>query len=111
MIGKLAASILAGLVAASALGAAATPAAAQNDGIYLNFGGRHDQRFGIYMGDGGHERDWRPRRNWRRDRGDGGGAWQRDWRRGNDLMDRGGRDRRNWWRGQGGGRSRFWQDN
>lgn len=50
---------------------AAIPAAAQADGIYLNFGKQHDPRIGVYMGDGGdgvryvrRDRD----RSWHRDR-------------------------------------------
>ena len=32
-------------------GLAAMPAAAQADGLYLNFGGHNDARFGVYVGD------------------------------------------------------------
>ena len=40
---------------------------AQADGIYLNFGDRHDPRFGIYAGDRDKGvRDWRRDRDWRR---------------------------------------------
>jgi hypothetical protein len=44
----------AALSAMIGLGAiAAMPAAAQADGVYLNFGGRHDNaRVGVYFGDG-----------------------------------------------------------
>lgn len=54
----------AALSAAVGLGAlAAVPAAAQADGIYLNFGANHDSRLGVYAGD----RD-RGIRHWHRDR-------------------------------------------
>jgi hypothetical protein len=53
-------------------GLAAIPAAAQADGLYLNFGGNPDVRFGVYAGDrydGNryHDRyDRYDRRDWRR---------------------------------------------
>lgn len=58
----------AALSAAVGLGAlAAIPAAAQADGIYLNFGDRPDARFGVYAGSRDHGmRDWRRDRDWRR---------------------------------------------
>jgi hypothetical protein len=45
------------------------PAVAHADGIYLNFGGRPDTRFGVYGGDRQDIRDWhrhREDRDWRR---------------------------------------------
>jgi hypothetical protein len=47
---------------------ASVPAVAHADGVYLNFGGHGDGRFGIYAGDREHRRDWR-RDDWRRDHG------------------------------------------
>ncbi|WP_274628115.1 hypothetical protein [Arvimicrobium flavum] len=47
-------------------GLAAMPAAAQADGVYLNFGGQQDARFGVYVGD----RDGRHNRWDRHDRRD-----------------------------------------
>jgi hypothetical protein len=110
MVDRLKAGVMAAFVACATLAGAVVPAVAQNDGIYLNFGGRQDRRFGIYMGEGSHERDWRPKREWRRNNGDGGAP--REWRRDGNRFQGGegmNRDRRNWWRG-GGGRSRFWQN-
>lgn len=53
----------AALAAFLGLGAlVSAPAAAEADGLYLNFGRQHDSRFGIYAGD----RD--ARHEWRRDR-------------------------------------------
>lgn len=45
-------------------GLAAMPAAAQADGLYLNFGDRGDSRFGVYVGDRD-ARHVRRDRNWR----------------------------------------------
>jgi hypothetical protein len=49
---------------------AAVPVAAQADGIYLNFGGQNDHRFGVYAGDNDGIRHVRrdKDRNWDRDR-------------------------------------------
>jgi hypothetical protein len=56
-------------------GLAAIPAAAQADGLYLNFGGNPDVRFGVYAGDRYDRYHDRYDRYDRRD-------WRRDWRRG-----------------------------
>ncbi len=56
---------------------AAVPVAAQADGLYLNFGGQNDTRFGVYAGDRyqgeryvHRDRDWNRDRNWRHQRRD-----------------------------------------
>ncbi len=51
-------------------GLAAMPAAAQADGLYLNFGGHNDARFGVYVGD-------RDARYYRGDRDRRGHGWER----------------------------------
>lgn len=66
---------LVGLVGFGAL--AALPAAAQADGLYLNFGGRDDSRVGVYSGD----------------RDDGVRHWHRD----RKHADRGRRHRKERW--------------
>lgn len=48
---------------------AAVPVAAQADGLYLNFGGQNDTRFGVYGGDRDHGRHYVRRdrdREWER---------------------------------------------
>lgn len=62
-------------------------ATAQADGLYLNFGGKHDPRVGVYVSDDGPRhtghrwnRDRWERDRWERDR------WQRDgWNRGREC--------------------------
>ncbi len=69
MLNTLRTLALSALVGFGAL--AAMPAAAQAEGIYLNFGGQNDHRFGIHASDRYHGE-----RRWDRDR-----DWRRDWRR------------------------------
>jgi hypothetical protein len=77
-ISKVGAIVLSMMVGVGAVAALSVPAKA--DGMYLNFGGRPDSRFGVYQGDRDGAREWRPRRDGQRGR-DGGG---RDWRRNDD---------------------------
>jgi hypothetical protein len=59
MLTTLKTTLIAGLIGLSGL--AAVPASAES--LYLNFGDRHDSRFGVYMGDD--SRTYYPRERWR----------------------------------------------
>lgn len=76
MLNKISTLALSALLGFGAL--AAAPVAAQADGVYLNFGGPGDHRFGVYGGDRD-EGIRHVRRNRDRDR-DRDGDRDRDWR-------------------------------